>query len=239
MARAPITILLVCSFALMALGDKKADKAFLKANKKRDGVVSLKSGLQYKVLTEGTGNRVPQRQTIVEVNFNMTTLALTPEVIDKEPDEWTMADSSYKFKRTAKYVAKDRIKGWRQAMYQMVKGDIWELYIPQDIAYGEEGLMDTVKPYEMIILRLEIIDFEGKTDNAAKCDLKTRENCNDGQKELLDKWAKKSLEEVTAAEEALQTRKKDVLKEGEREKVIADLKTVRDIRKAKAKGEEL
>ena len=75
---------------------KQVGEDFLKENKQREGVVTLKSGLQYKVLKKGTGKFHPKKDTTCSCHYAGTTLSLTPNAIDLPEDEWKEFDSSYK-----------------------------------------------------------------------------------------------------------------------------------------------
>lgn len=221
---------------------KAAAKAFLKENKQRDGIITLKSGLQYKILKNGSGKWHPSKESEVEIHFAATTLDLTPDVLEKNMSEWNTFDSSYKYNRTSAYQPKTRVQGWKQAYQLMVKGDQWEMYIPPSIGYGDkpkENFKGLVKGGDMLIINMEIVDIKGGKVSALTCDLKTREHCNEDEIALLDKWAKKPANEIEAEVNALYKKRDGMLKAGEREKILFELKTVRQIHKARAKGDEL
>lgn len=101
-------------------------EAFLKKNAERDGVVSLPSGLQYRVITAGSG-RQPASQDTVTVHYRGTLI------------DGTEFDSSYSRNQPATFRADRVIEGWRQALPMMQEGARWELYIPARLAYGERG----------------------------------------------------------------------------------------------------
>ena len=101
--------------------------AFLEANKSKDGVVTLASGLQYKVLEEGPGMEHPKVGTPCECHY-------AGRLIDGSE-----FDSSYKRGKPTTFAPNQVIKGWTEAMQLMVQGDKWEMYIPYQLAYGESG----------------------------------------------------------------------------------------------------
>ena len=103
-----------------------AGKAFLAANGKKEGVKVLPSGLQYKILKEGTG-KSPTAEDKVKIHYQGTLI------------DGTEFDSSYKTGKPAEYPVKNFIKGWTEALQLMKEGAKWELYIPPDLAYGERG----------------------------------------------------------------------------------------------------
>jgi len=101
-------------------------KAFLEANGKKEGVKVLPSGLQYKILKEGTG-KSPTAEDKVKINYQGTLI------------DGTEFDSSYKTGKPVEYPVKNFIKGWTEALQLMKEGGKWQLFIPPDLAYGERG----------------------------------------------------------------------------------------------------
>merc|ERR1712146_414222 len=160
---------------------------------KREGVITLKSGLQYKVLRNGTGKYHPKKDSSCECHYAGTTPALTPDAIDKDEADWTEFDSSYKRVSPTSFAPNQVIKGWTEAMQLMSEGDKWEMYIPSELGYGDSGSGDKIKGGDVLIFRMEIVKIKGNKKRLAKCDLKTRENCDDGEVKLLDTWAKTPL----------------------------------------------
>jgi FKBP-type peptidyl-prolyl cis-trans isomerase FklB len=103
-----------------------AGRAFLEANKSKEGVKVLPSGLQYKILKEGTG-KSPTAENTVKTHYS-------GRLIDG-----TEFDSSYKRGKPAEFPVKGVIKGWTEALQLMKEGGKWQLFIPPDLAYGEKG----------------------------------------------------------------------------------------------------
>lgn len=123
--------------------NKAAGEKFLAANKKKPGVVTLPSGVQYKVLKQGTGAIVPDSVT-VDVNYE-------GRLIDG-----TVFDSSEKQHRPATMTARGTIQGFAEVLKIMPVGSTWEVYIPQDKAYGDRN-MGTIKPFSALIFKLELL----------------------------------------------------------------------------------
>ena len=126
--------------------NKAAGEKFLAENKTKDGVKTTPSGLQYKVITEGTG-AIPADSSKVKVNYKGTLI------------DGTEFDSSYKRNEPATFRANQVIKGWTEALTMMPVGSKWELYIPQELAYGarESG---QIKPFSTLVFEVELIGIE-------------------------------------------------------------------------------
>ena len=123
--------------------DSIANADFLSKNKRVPGVITSKSGLQYKILKEGTG-ATPSDTSQVEVNYE-------GRLIDG-----TVFDSSYKRGQSATFGCNQVIKGWTEALTMMKEGDVWELYIPYNLAYGERG-NQSIPPNATLIFKVELI----------------------------------------------------------------------------------
>jgi len=121
-------------------------KAFLEENKKKDGVVTLPSGLQYKVLTEGSG-KMPKATDSVTVHYRGT-------LIDGKE-----FDSSYKRGQPATFQVGKVIRGWTEALQLMKEGSKWELFIPPQLAYGDRGT-GSIPPNSTLIFEVELISVK-------------------------------------------------------------------------------
>jgi FKBP-type peptidyl-prolyl cis-trans isomerase FklB len=128
--------------------NKKAGEDFLKANVKKEGIKTLPCGVQYKVIKEGSGP-IPTDTSMVKVNYEGKTL------------DGNVFDSSYKRNQAADFRANQVIKGWTEALVHMPAGSTWEVYIPQDLAYGERQQGD-IKPFSMLIFKIELLEVDGK-----------------------------------------------------------------------------
>jgi FKBP-type peptidyl-prolyl cis-trans isomerase FklB len=127
--------------------NKKAGEDFLAENAKKEGVITLPSGLQYKVITEGKG-AVPADSNVVSVNYRGTLV------------DGTEFDSSYKRNEPFKTHVKQVIKGWTEALQLMPVGSKWELYIPYDLAYGSRETGGQIKPFSALIFEIELLGIE-------------------------------------------------------------------------------
>ena len=125
--------------------------AFLAENKNKTGVVTLPSGLQYKVLNEGNGTEHPTIDSPCQVNYE-------GELIDG-----TVFDSSYARGEPSTFAPNQVIEGWTEAMQMMVVGDKWELYIPSELAYGDRGYPPVIPGGDVLIFQMELLDILGDT----------------------------------------------------------------------------
>ena len=127
--------------------NKAAGEKFLAENKGKEGVVTTPSGLQYKVITEGKGE-IPADTCKVKVNYKGTLI------------DGTEFDSSYKRNEPATFRANQVIKGWTEALTMMPVGSKWELYIPQELAYGARESGGQIKPFSTLIFEVELVGIE-------------------------------------------------------------------------------
>ena len=128
--------------------NKEAGEKFLAANAKKDGVKTLPSGVQYKVIKEGNG-AIPADTSLVKVHYEGKTV------------EGKVFDSSYERGEPINLRCNQTIKGWTDAMVHMPAGSVWEVYIPQDLAYGEREQGD-IKPFSALIFKIELIEVNPK-----------------------------------------------------------------------------
>lgn len=124
--------------------NKAAGEAFLAANAKKDGVVTLESGLQYKIVTPGTGAK-PTLEAPVEVHYRGTTI------------NGEQFDSSYDRGQPAQFLLNQVIGGWTEGLQLMSEGAKWELYIPYDLAYGAGGSGPKIGPNSALIFEVELL----------------------------------------------------------------------------------
>ena len=127
--------------------NKAAGEKFLAENKTKDGVKTTASGLQYKVITEGKGE-IPADTCKVKVNYKGTLI------------DGTEFDSSYKRNEPSTFRANQVIKGWTEALTMMPVGSKWELYIPQELAYGARESGNQIKPFSTLIFEVELLGIE-------------------------------------------------------------------------------
>lgn len=124
--------------------NKKAGEAFLAANAKKAGVKTLPGGVQYKVIKEGNG-AIPADTSMVKVHYEGKTI------------DGNVFDSSYNRKEPTTFRANQVIKGWTEALVHMPAGSVWEVYIPQDKAYGSRDA-GNIKPFSALIFKIELIE---------------------------------------------------------------------------------
>jgi FKBP-type peptidyl-prolyl cis-trans isomerase len=128
--------------------NKKDGEAFLAANKKKEGVVTTASGLQYKIITKGTG-KIPTAQDTVVAHYKGT-------LIDGKE-----FDNSFKRNEPITIsVATGIIKGWTEALQMMPVGSKWEIFIPSDLAYGDQGYERIIPPASVLVFEMELISIK-------------------------------------------------------------------------------
>jgi FKBP-type peptidyl-prolyl cis-trans isomerase FklB len=128
----------------MAAKNLEESKKFFPENQKKGGVNTLPSGLQYKVLAEGSG-KMPKAEDTVTVNYRGTLI------------NGTEFDSSYKRGQPATFKVNGIIKGWTEALQLMKEGSKWQLFIPPQLAYGERGAGRDIGPNATLIFEVELI----------------------------------------------------------------------------------
>merc|ERR1712159_483389 len=173
------TIMLRSLFAALlvvalANATNEAGTKYLEENKKKDGVVTLPSGLQYKVLRKGSGAHHPTKDSPCECHYEGTLI------------DGTEFDSSYKRGSHTTFAPNQVIKGWTEAMQLMVEGDKWEMYIPSELAYGESGSPPKIPGGSALIFRMEIIKIKGGKVDAITCDPSSLEGCSDKEKAFVE-----------------------------------------------------
>jgi FKBP-type peptidyl-prolyl cis-trans isomerase len=124
----------------------EAGEKFLADNAKKEGVVTTPSGLQYKIITTGTGEK-PTPEDMVEVQYTGTTI------------DGKKFDSSYDRKEPAKFKVNGVIKGWQEGLQLMPVGSKFLLYVPANLAYGERGAGSIIKPFETLVFEVELLDI--------------------------------------------------------------------------------
>jgi FKBP-type peptidyl-prolyl cis-trans isomerase len=129
--------------------NKKEGDAFLAANKTKPGVVTLPSGLQYKILTTGTGPKPTATDSVV-CNYRGTLI------------DGTEFDSSYKRGQPATFPVNGVIKGWTEALQLMPVGSKWQLFVPPDLAYGARGAGNEIGPNSTLIFEVELQSIKPK-----------------------------------------------------------------------------
>ncbi|PKQ65080.1 hypothetical protein BZG02_04425 [Labilibaculum filiforme] len=132
----------------LAKGEK-----FLEENKSKEGIVVTESGLQYRIINEGTGEK-PLATDKVSVHYKGTTI------------DGTEFDSSYKRNEPATFAANRVIKGWTEALQLMPVGSKWELFIPSNLAYGPRAMGADIKANETLIFEVELLEIVKEEEQA-------------------------------------------------------------------------
>jgi FKBP-type peptidyl-prolyl cis-trans isomerase FklB len=142
---------------LKELGEKnkKEGEAFLAENKKKEGVITLPSGLQYKIIKEGDG-KVPKSTDTVTVHYRGALI------------DGTEFDSSYTRGQPANFPVKGVIAGMSEALQLMKVGSKWQLFIPSNLAYGERGAGDDIGPNATLIFDMELISIKEEAKKEEK-----------------------------------------------------------------------
>jgi FKBP-type peptidyl-prolyl cis-trans isomerase FklB len=141
--------------AVEGAANKKEGDAFLAANKSKEGVVTLPSGLQYKIEKQGTGPKPTTSDTVV-CNYRGTLI------------NGTEFDSSYKRGQPATFPVSGVIKGWTEALQLMPVGSKWQLFIPSSLAYGERGAGADIGPDSTLIFEVELMSIQEKPKTEEK-----------------------------------------------------------------------
>jgi FKBP-type peptidyl-prolyl cis-trans isomerase FklB len=127
--------------------NKEAGEKFLAENAKKEGVVTLPSGLQYRIIKEGNG-KMPADTSTVTVHYE-------GRLIND-----SVFDSSYKRSQPMTVRANQNIKGFTEALTNMKAGSVWEVYIPQELAYGERQAGALIKPFSALIFKIELVEVK-------------------------------------------------------------------------------
>src|SRR6266567_5893596 len=169
--------------------NKQEGEKFLAENKTKPGVITLPSGLQYKVLAEGEGES-PKPGDVVKVNYRGTLI------------DGTEFDESYKRGEPSTFTVTGVIKGWTEALELMKPGGKWQLFVPSDLAYGERGTGQLIGPGATLVFEVELVSFKPPTPPAAANPAPAQPVTSDiikvPSKEELEKGAK--IEVIKAAD---------------------------------------
>jgi FKBP-type peptidyl-prolyl cis-trans isomerase len=135
--------------AAQADANKKAGETFLAENAKKDGVVTMPSGLQYKIVTAGTGSKATDADTVM-CQYKGTLI------------DGTEFDSTYKNAQPASIEVGRVIPGFKEALKLMPVGSKWQFFIPADLAYGERGAGNVIGPNSALIFEIELVSIQNK-----------------------------------------------------------------------------
>jgi len=193
------TLILVLCVCFCAFSSNKEGLDFLAANKLKEGVMELPSGLQYKVLKKGSGMWSPLADSPCDCHYSGTLL------------DGTEFDSSYARGQPTTFAPNQVIKGWTEAMQLMVEGDKWEMYIPSELAYGQRGSPPKIPPDSVLIFQMEIIKIKGGKRPAITCDPISKTDCNDKEIAFIEKYAALPTDQLTTELERLTTLQKNAM----------------------------
>lgn len=133
----------------VAQSNADAAAKFLEENKKKDGVQTTPSGLQYKVIKSGNGTKSPSMTSVIKVHY------------EGKLRDGTVFDSSIKRNEPIEYPLQQMIKGWIEALQRMKIGDKWQLWVPPSLGYGLEGMAPAnIGPNELLIFEVELLDVK-------------------------------------------------------------------------------
>lgn len=127
--------------------NKQEGEKFLAENKKKDNIVELPSGLQYEVITEGDG-AIPTETDTVQCHYHGTLI------------DGTVFDSSVQRGQPAVFGVNQVIKGWVEALQLMSVGSKWRLFVPSNLAYGEQGAGNDIQPNSTLIFEVELLGIQ-------------------------------------------------------------------------------
>lgn len=184
-----LTSLLAYLAATALAGSNEASKVWLADNAKKAGVISLPSGLQYKVLRKGSGSSHPTIDSPCSCHYAGTLI------------DGTKFDSSYDRGEPTTFAPNQVIKGWTEAMQLMVEGDKWEMYIPSELGYGDRGSPPKIGGGDALVFTMEILEIQGNKVPAISCDFSTTEDCTEQEKEYIVKAKKKFMDDADVIEE--------------------------------------
>mmetsp|Transcript_26267 Transcript_26267/g.37648 ORF Transcript_26267/g.37648 Transcript_26267/m.37648 type:complete len:240 (+) Transcript_26267:88-807(+) len=177
---------LVSLVSVVGAGSNEASKMWLEENSKKEGVITLSSGLQYKVVREGTGEDHPTVDSPCLCHYE-------GKLIDG-----TIFDSSYGRGEPTTFAPNQVIKGWTEAMQLMTTGAKWELYIPSELAYGDRGSPPKIGGGDALIFTIEILEIKGGKTPAVVCNPVDLYKCNGEEREYAKKIQTKFGKDVEA-----------------------------------------
>merc|ERR1719243_385742 len=148
-----LRLVLILSASLLVLGSNEFGVKFLEDNAKQDGVITLASGLQYKVLRTGDGDSHPTADSSCECHYEGRTAQQWPS--------GEKFDSSYDRGSPTSFAPNQVIKGWTEAMQLMVEGDKWEMFIPSELGYGDSGQGGDIGAGDVLVFTMELLKIEG------------------------------------------------------------------------------
>ena len=182
-----IFLILLNVFVIVQAGTNANGLRYLELNKLKEGVISLPSGLQYKVLRAGAGAFHPSPSTPCECHYAGTLI------------DGTEFDSSYSRGSPATFAPNQVIKGWTEALQLMVEGDKWELYIPSELGYGDAGSGAKIQGGDVLVFTIELLKLKGDRAQlvpAVTCNPQTGDDCSEKELKFVEKFAHKAPADI-------------------------------------------
>ncbi len=171
----PIILALLLTFLGICSASNPESTIWLEENSNKEGVVTLPSGLQYKVLRKGEGESHPAPGSHTECHYE-------GRLINGD-----IFASSYEQGEPESFAPILSIPGWGEAMELMVEGDKWEIYLPSELAYGEKGFEPKIKPGDALIFVMEMIEIEQEKVPVVKCNIVSLEECSVKEMTYIEK----------------------------------------------------
>jgi len=175
MIRHLLALLAVACFIGTTNATDEAGTKYLEEKSEEPDVITLPSGLRYKVLEKGSGAFHPTADSPCLCHYGGTLI------------DGTEFDSSYSRGEPTTFAPNQVIKGWTEAMQMMVEGDKWELYIPSEMAYGDRGSPPKIPGDSALVFTIEMITIQGEKVIALKCNPNTLDGCDDRMKKYVEK----------------------------------------------------
>jgi FKBP-type peptidyl-prolyl cis-trans isomerase FklB len=184
-------VLFLFPFLVLA-GTDQEGVDFLAENAKKPDVVTLPSGLQYKILNKGSGQHHPASNSPCLCHYEGRLLS------------GKVFDSSYDRGQPTTFAPNQVIKGWTEAMQLMVEGDKFELYIPSELGYGDSGAGADIPGGAVLVFQMEILEIQGEKVPALTCNpSKPDENCSEKEQKYVEKMKQKTKQEIQTQIERL------------------------------------
>jgi FKBP-type peptidyl-prolyl cis-trans isomerase FklB len=142
----------LAEFKRIAVANARKSAAYLERNRQRPGVVQLPSGIQYAVLSQGSGTVSPAVTSVVTVNYRGMLI------------DGTEFDSTWAHGAPVSFPVNGVIRGWQDVIPRMHIGDRWKVVIPPQLAYGEDGMLPRIGPNEALVFEIELLDIKSATD---------------------------------------------------------------------------
>lgn len=210
---------------------------FLEANKKRSGVVTLLSGLQYRVVREGNGGYHPSEDSSCDCHYVGTSSRLMPDFFaqEKNEEQWESFDSTRRTVAKQPAALEPHSIVWGQALKMMVEGAIWDIFVPSELIKkkevddGEDDEKDLKKSGDVLIFRVELLRIKGQQVPVDICDIQSWKGCSERQRAYVERMQKKTKEKWTSEVERLESMTGDEMTEEDKSWILTRVKLLRSI----------